>query len=79
MQRHSPILTVSDVARDLRCSKAHVHNLIRGKVRGLRPLPALRLGRRSLIRFDTLQEWIELNESEAGMIRSSPDIDAADA
>lgn len=35
-----PVLTVPEVARELRCSKAHVHNLINGKVSGARPLPS---------------------------------------
>lgn len=73
------VLTVSEVAEALRCSKAHVHNLIAGKVRGRNPLPALHLGRRSLVRRTSLNAWIELNESGGATIRSSPDIDAADA
>ena len=44
------ILTVAEAARELRCSKAHVHNIIHGKVEGLPPLPVLRIGRRVLIR-----------------------------
>jgi hypothetical protein len=35
------VLTVMEVARALRCSKAHVHHLIAGTVRGVRPLPSL--------------------------------------
>ena len=73
------VLTVSEVAFALRCSKAHVHNLIGGRVRGLAPLPAIHLGRRSLVRKASLREWLEINESRVGMIRSSPNIDAADA
>jgi excisionase family DNA binding protein len=56
------VLTVPEVADELRCSKAHVHNLINGKVRGARPLPALRLGRRRLVRRTGLDEWIKSNE-----------------
>jgi excisionase family DNA binding protein len=56
------VLTVPEVADELRCSKAHVHNLINGKVRGARPLPALRLGRRRLVRRAGLDEWINANE-----------------
>src|ERR1022692_1905593 len=33
------ILTVPEVALALRCSKAHVHHLIRGSVPGVRPCP----------------------------------------
>src|ERR1700685_4142972 len=56
------VLTVSEVACELRCSKAHVHNLINGKVHGARPLPALRLGRRRLVLRASLNEWIKANE-----------------
>jgi len=56
------VLTVADVARELRCSKAHVHNLINGRVRGAGPLPSLWLGRRRLVRRSSLDEWIAANE-----------------
>lgn len=48
--RDLDILTVAEVAAALRCSKAHVHNIINGKVEGVSPLPALALGRRRLVR-----------------------------
>lgn len=70
------VLTVSEVAETLRCSKAHVHNLIAGRVRGMNPLPAIHLGRRSLVRRESLIDWLERNESPVAMIRSSPNIDA---
>jgi hypothetical protein len=73
------IMTVIEVACVLRCSKAHVHNLIGGRVRGLNPLPAIHLGRRSLVRKESLRHWLELNETRVGMIRSSPNIDTAGA
>lgn len=75
----SNVMTVIEVANALRCSRAHVHNLIGGRVRGLAPLPAIHLGRRSLIRKETLEQWLESSERKLGMIRSSPNIDAADA
>jgi excisionase family DNA binding protein len=56
------VLTVPEVADELRCSKAHVHNLINGKVRGAQPLPALRLGRRRVVRRAGLEDWIKANE-----------------
>jgi len=71
------VLTVTEVADELRCSKAHVHNLINGKVRDARPLPALRLGRRRVVRRAGLEAWIKANEHAT--IRSSPEVDAADA
>ena len=56
------VLTVPEVADELRCSKAHVFNLINGRVRGARPLPALRLGRRRFVRRAGLEDWIKANE-----------------
>ena len=35
------VLTIAEVAADLRCSKAHVANMIRGRVRGVQQLPAI--------------------------------------
>lgn len=61
-QTPSRVMTVPEVAAHLRCSKAHVHNLINGKVPGLLPLPSLSLGRRRLVRTASLQEWIARNE-----------------
>lgn len=51
------ILTVRDVALELRCSMAHVHNVINGKVKNVARLPAIRLGRKRLVLRDTLEEW----------------------
>ena len=56
------VLTVNEVASMLRCSKAHVHNLISGKVRGALVLPSIQLGRRRLVRHATLTSWIESSE-----------------
>jgi excisionase family DNA binding protein len=56
------ILTVSDVASELRCSKAHVHNAINGTVAGITPLPAIHMGRRRLIRRSALEQWKRMNE-----------------
>jgi excisionase family DNA binding protein len=62
------VLTVAEVARELRCSKAHVHNIVAGKVPNLPPLPVLRIGRRVLIRTEGLKAWmlsVEARETEA--------------
>ena len=56
------ILTVADVAKELRCSKAHVHNCINGKVRGVTQLPAIHMGRRKLIRRSAFEMWKRANE-----------------
>jgi hypothetical protein len=46
----------------LRCSKAHVQNLLAGKVKESPPLPYIPLGRRKLIRRESLLRWIEKAE-----------------
>jgi len=65
----SPVLlTIPEAARELRCSKTHVHNLIYGKVPHVPPLPVLRIGRRVLIRTEGLRAWmlsVEARETEA--------------
>jgi len=47
-----------EAARELRCSKAHLHNIIHGRVHDLPPLPVLRIGRRVLIRAEALKAWV---------------------
>jgi excisionase family DNA binding protein len=68
------LLTLSEVARVLHCSKAHVCNAVAGRVTGCVPLPAVRLGRRKLVRRATLISWIEQNERAVtpAMITTSP-------
>jgi len=60
------VLTVPEVADELRCSKAHVHNLINGRVSGVPPLPAIALGRRRIVRSETLEQWKKDNEKCLG-------------
>jgi excisionase family DNA binding protein len=56
------LLTIPEVADLLHCSKAHVANVIAGRVPGTDPIPAVRLGRRRLVRRETLASWIASNE-----------------
>jgi excisionase family DNA binding protein len=59
-------LSVAEVAAILHCSKVHVSNAVAGRVRGCEPIPAIRLGRRTLIRRESLLCWIEQNDKMAG-------------
>ncbi len=52
------LLTLNETAALLRCSKAHASKLMRGKIRGLKPLPSIHLGRRVLVRREDLFHWI---------------------
>jgi hypothetical protein len=76
------VLTVAEVALRLRCSKAHVCNAINGKVRGVTPLPAISMGRRKLVRQETLVAWLAQNDPSRGagvIIPESCGIDAVSA
>ena len=55
----SEILTLKEAAVILRCSKAHLCNLLNGKVREIPPLAFVQIGRRKLIRRSSLNRWIE--------------------
>jgi hypothetical protein len=69
------LLTLANVAKLLHCSKAHVSNVIAGRVPGCLPIPTVRLGRRKLVRRESLVSWIERSE-QAGtpaIISGSPE------
>lgn len=57
------LLTLAAVAKLLHCSKAHVSNVIAGRVPGCPPIPAISLGRRKLVRREALASWIAHNET----------------
>jgi excisionase family DNA binding protein len=59
------LLTLSEVAELLHCSKAHVGKVVSGRVPGCPPIPAVSLGRRKLVRRASLLAWIEDNEHAA--------------
>lgn len=53
------VLTINDCARLLHCSRAHVSNLINGKVAGAPNLPHARLGRRVVVKQEWLEDYLE--------------------
>ena len=63
MENSAEILTISEVAKELRCSKAHVANALLGKITGLPRLTHMPLGRRKVIRREWLQQWLEANRA----------------
>jgi len=69
------LLTLDDVAEVLHCSKAHVSNVIAGRVPSCSPIPAVRLGRRKLVRRERLASWIDRNEKAAANdnLKASPE------
>ena len=60
------LLTMTDVALLLHCSKAHVCKAVAGRVRGCPPIPSISLGRRKLVRRQSLIAWLEANEKTLG-------------
>jgi excisionase family DNA binding protein len=56
------LLTMAEVSKILHCSKAHICNLVAGRVRGCLPLPAIHMGRRTLVRREALQNWLQASE-----------------
>jgi hypothetical protein len=80
-QKADAVLTIPEVALELRCSKAHVCNVINGKVKNVPRMPAIRMGRRKLIRRSTLEIWKRANELgvEIDAMMPSSGISAVDA
>ena len=78
MESTDAILTVPEVAADLRCSRAHVYNVINGRVAGVSPLPAIAMGRRKLVRRSSLEQWKRTNERlpRSAMLPASLEVDA---
>ena len=73
------VLTIPEVAAELRISRAHVYNILNGKVSGVSSLPAITMGRRKLVRRGTLDHWKRANERDQSgnaILAESPEVDA---
>jgi len=66
MESATRILTISEVAQVLRCSKAHVHKALTGRIAGVPQLAHLSLGRRKLVPRDWFDQWLEESRTKAG-------------
>jgi len=64
------VLTFTEAAAELRCSKAHLSHIINGRVAGLPPLPVARIGRRVIIRREALVKWLWIVEGRDGIMTS---------
>ena len=60
-----PVMTLQQTAAHLQISKAHLSNVINGKVPEVQPLRCFRLGRRILIKREWVDEWMESADLEA--------------
>jgi hypothetical protein len=56
------LLTMADVAALMHCSRAHICKAVAGRVPGCAAIPSVSLGRRKLVRRQSLLAWIEANE-----------------
>jgi hypothetical protein len=56
------ILTTTEIAVELRCSKAQVYRLLNGAVKGVPKLAYISLGRKKVVRRSTLEDWKHVNE-----------------
>ncbi len=61
----TPVMTLKQAAAYLQISKAHLSNVINGKVADVPPLRCFRVGRRILIRREWVEEWMESANLEA--------------
>ena|SRR5690242_1131040 len=57
------VLNLAEAAALVRCSRAHLSNVVNGKVHGIPRLPAVRIGRRVLFRRESLEQWLQQVES----------------
>ena len=55
----TPVMTLTQAAAYLQVSKAHLSNVINGKVPGVPPVRCFRMGRRILIKREWVDEWME--------------------
>jgi excisionase family DNA binding protein len=65
MESATRILTITEVAEVLRCSKAHVHNALTGRIAGVSQMAHLRLGRRKLVPKDWFDQWLQESRAKA--------------
>ena len=78
MRENDEILTIPEVAAELRCSRAHVYKVVNGKVAGVSTLPSISMGRRKLVRRSSLERWKRANEKgcDSAMMPAPLEIDA---
>lgn len=61
----TPVMTLKQAAAYLQVSKAHLSNVINGKVPGVPAIRCFRVGRRILIKREWVDEWMESADLEA--------------
>jgi len=64
------VLNLAEADALVRCSRAHLSNVVNGKIHGIPRLPTVRIGRRLLFRRESLEQWLQQVESVTAL-RSS--------
>ena len=59
MRTESSVMNLRQAAAYLQVSRAHLSNVINGKVLGVFPIRSFRVGRRVLIKREWIDEWLE--------------------
>jgi hypothetical protein len=73
------ILTATEVAAELRCSKAQVYRLMKGAIPGVKPLRTLPLGRKKVVQRSSFEAWKGANEENRVIVGSDSGESAVDA
>jgi predicted DNA-binding transcriptional regulator AlpA len=71
MEEHNEILSIEEIAVNLRCSRAHVYNAINGKLAGISKLPAISMGRRKIVRRVAFEAWKVSNDTLGQLLLAS--------
>jgi excisionase family DNA binding protein len=58
------VMTLEQAAAYLQVSKAHLSNVLNGKVPGVLPVRSFRVGRRVLIKREWIDQWLETERRE---------------
>ena len=66
-KEQTPVMTLKQAAVYLQISKAHLSNVLNGKVPEVQQLRCFRVGRRILIKREWVDEWMEA--SHLGVVR----------
>jgi excisionase family DNA binding protein len=61
----SSVLSLKQAGSYLQISKAHLSNVINGKVPGVKPVRFFRMGRRVLIKREWIDEWLDIADQGA--------------
>ena len=61
---YQPVMNLRQAAAYLQVSKAHLSNVINGKVSGVPPVRSFRVGRRVLIKREWIDKWLETANQE---------------